>query len=120
VSERRPSGVVGIWRSSHTGTVRTGKMTGSCGCGSWRSRRHGFGMDIVGLRSCFGARAGASITRGPIESTARRDSAYVGGVLAGMSRAADGWHGRQSSVQTRAGAWILSSIASSSAIGFVP
>ena len=40
-------------------------------CGS---RRRGFGTGIVGSRSCFGARAGASIISGPTGSTARRAS----------------------------------------------
>jgi transposase InsO family protein len=76
------------------GTARTRRTTGPCGCGSGRSRTPGFGTDIVGFRSCLGARAGASITSGHTGSTARRGSTCVGSVLVGTLRAADGWPGQ--------------------------
>lgn len=91
MSERRACEVVGIWRSSHRyRSHRKDDRALRMRIGSARSRRPGFGTDIVGFRSCLGARAGASITSGHIGSIARRGSTCVGSVLAGMSRAADG------------------------------
>ena len=79
-----------------------------------------FGTDIAGSMFCFDARAGASIISGPTGSTARKDSTYAGSGLAAMLLVAEGWCGLRLSVPMPAGAWILSSIASSMAVGSGP
>jgi hypothetical protein len=61
--------------------------------------------------SCFGARAGASITSGCTGSTGKKGLVCEGDVLVVMSQAAGGWTDHLSSILTRVGAWILSATA---------
>ncbi len=66
------------------GIARGGKMIGPCDCGFARLPKHASGMVTAGFTSCFGGRAGESITSGHTGSTAWKGFICAGKGLVGI------------------------------------